>query len=312
MKQIYIMVILAVMIAPPVYPGQAEPRMDGRNLNAWEISKHKVEKSLSPDEQKEFKRAHYTIFRKASETAMPECSPKWGRVLFDEMKAYMHGKTAAEIIEVARALDAADKLRARSAAYLEIKKLRARRDGLDSVEQAVSAFQVVHKKIKKRSLRVDEQNPGLFRLETILNVTINNRTAFQVRAVTFRCTLTVPGQAEPWAEETFDFALDEGVEPGETVILTMKMDKLGSVAINEQPPEAELTVTPVSLKGAGGAELFTVESFTKQDAERLDMLLDKYGDPDDQPALSKADTQARHIRLDYYTRMVNYICSLIS
>lgn len=150
-----------------------------------------------------------------------------------------------------------------SAAYLT--KLREAKSSFARVRDSISAFSVEAARL--------EQSDGFLGLETVIVMTVMNRTTHTIKRAYFEAESRTEGREVPWIAETFNHSVPGGLAPGERVSwrLTPNMFQ-GAWSKVRVPREAILKVTPVRLEGPDDSPLWGGVSFGSRDQRLLDSL----------------------------------------
>ena len=86
-----------------------------------------------------------------------------------------------------------------------------------------------------------------------------------------------PGRSVPWLDDTFNYEIPGGVEPGEKTTWQLAPNMFSDWGKVEIRPEAKFTVTVIRLDGPDEKELFGEAHFDQNDEQRLLELEKQYG-----------------------------------
>src|SRR5690554_4721346 len=107
----------------------------------------------------------------------------------------------------------------------------------------------------------------------IIELSVVNGTDKAVSRVFFEGVVASPGRSVPWVEDTFNYSIPGGIEPGESADWALAPNMFSAWA-TEVPADAILTLKAYKLEGPG-YEL-PEKSFSDNDKERLDTLKSRY------------------------------------
>jgi len=120
----------------------------------------------------------------------------------------------------------------------------------------------------------------------IVELDVANRTGRTVTEATFRAVYTTPGRETAQVEETFTYAIPDGLATSERVswpLAPNASSELGKAILTE-PIGAVLTVSVVRLVGAGDEVIADGQGLSPFEAQRLDALVREFGMPAQAPA----------------------------
>jgi len=143
-----------------------------------------------------------------------------------------------------------------------LSELRERKLASERKLVALGNFRVVSAKFTKSQDSIGMNKP-------IIELTVENLTGQAVKRAYFRGVLSSPGRSIPWVDDTFNYEVAGGVEPGETLEWRLAPNMFGEWGKVEVPQGAEFNVSVIRLDGADGAELFGNARFDDDDAKRL-------------------------------------------
>lgn len=111
-----------------------------------------------------------------------------------------------------------------------------------------------------------------FSSDPVIDLSIKNGTDQAVSRFYCRGVLSSPGRETPWVDDTFNYSVRGGIQPGETKQFKLSPNMFG--AWGQAPKDRddlEFSVTVYRLDGADEEELFPSE-FSEDDAKRLSAL----------------------------------------
>lgn len=239
--------------------GCGDARVDGQE------SLNDVKESLPPEEQTKFQSAVlYLMVGQAMEKGQP--------LTIDAL----NGKTAAEVIALAEStkadLQAKREAAQREKAQQEIAELQARQADAVKARKVLDQFVV-----ERSSVRVSE---GYIK-QPVIELAVKNTTSHAIARVFFRAVYATPGRQVPWAEDTFNYSISGGLEPGEAATWSLapnQFDTLGR-AIMETAAGAVLILSVTKLEGPGESVISDGQGLSDRDMKRLEELVKEYGMP---------------------------------
>jgi hypothetical protein len=192
-------------------------------------------------------------------------------VLMNAMCEAMDGLSAKDIVASAGALAP----RVTSALDHRLDSLH-----LEALQEAkaasAAAREALHRfVITSASLR---QQAGFLGLESTIALDVRNDTPHPISRAYFRARAISDGRSLPWLEETFNYTIPGGLEPGESATWRLEPNAFqGQWSSVRVPSDARFVVEVVKLDGANGDVLWA-ERFTRGDARVLDSLLVRRAD----------------------------------
>lgn len=151
-----------------------------------------------------------------------------------------------------------------------LEELRNRKAEFDKKLAALRSFRVVDASFTKT-----ENSIGM--AEPLIELTVQNDTDFPVKRAYFRGVFASPGRSVPWLDDTFNYEIPGGVEPGEKTTWQLAPNMFSDWGKVEIRPEAKFTVTVIRLDGPDEKELFGEAHFDQNDEQRLLELEKQYG-----------------------------------
>lgn len=255
------------------------PKIDASSEDALEASIEKVRDSLDHDEQTAFDKALEVLaFSSIGEAFFnPDAS---GEELARAFMTTMDGKTAAEIIAEAERVkervareearrEQERKERQRQQALAEIEELQERQTAADLARQDLEKFEIRRSRFQMIPQRYGGPVPAI-------DLEVYNGADHPVSRAYFEGTLATPGRSIPWLEESFNYEIRGGLEPGESAEWSLRPNQFSEWGRVEDRDDMVFTVVPVRLDGPDGEPLFKID-FTERDARRLATLREEYG-----------------------------------
>ena len=262
--------LAALVCAFPLTACQ-QPTIDGSSDDAFEESIQEVRASLPTERQAALDAALMvigmdgldlgTLFSQAA-SGVPT-DPVGG------LRERLDGRTATEVLEMYDSVQAVAKERAREQALQEIAELREQREASDAAKVGLADIEVTRSRFYLREQQFGGPEP-------IIELTVHNGTEHAVSRAYFQGRLATPGRSVAWLDESFNYSVSGGLEPGETASWSLAPNMFSEWGRVGSIPGAVFTVTVVRVDGADGEALFHVD-FDEDDQERLDELEREWG-----------------------------------
>lgn len=165
----------------------------------------------------------------------------------------LHGKTAAQVLELADARRMAILERQLDAVERDIAALKRE---IEQEEQSAKALAEITDKIEITSPRFRIQRDR-FSSEPVVEFNIANVSDRALKRVFFRGLLETPGRSVPWVDEEFNYEIRGGLEPGESrhLALAPNMFSPWGDAELEGKEGLVLTVEVLGIEDASGERL---------------------------------------------------------
>lgn len=114
------------------------------------------------------------------------------------------------------------------------------------------------------------------REEPIIELTVYNGTNQAISRAYFTGTLSSPNRSVPWLKDDFNYPIPGGLEPGEEVTWSLAPNMFSDWGTVNAAKDAILLVEVRRLDDAMGEQLYSLNVFGDQEAERLNELLNSY------------------------------------
>ena len=150
-----------------------------------------------------------------------------------------------------------------------LEELRNRKVEFDKKLAALKSFRVL-------SANFTKEDNSIGMTEPLIELTVQNDTDHSVKRAYFRGVLASPGRAIPWIDDTFNYEIAGGVEPGEKTTWRLTPNMFGDWGKVEIRPDSMFNVTVIRLDGPDSEELFGDARFGEHDEKRLAELERKY------------------------------------
>jgi hypothetical protein len=148
----------------------------------------------------------------------------------------------------------------------ELARLRTKKASADTARVELAKFEVQNALFERRTQG--------FLTQPVISLAVTNGTGSPVARAYFRGKLATPGRAVPWFEDTFNYEIPGGLEPGENAKWNLEPNMFSGWGSAQAPKGAVLTVTVERLDGPDGKPLFD-GSWSEQEQARLDELQKK-------------------------------------
>lgn len=253
------------------FAGCTDPVIDTSNEASIKTSVAEVRERLPEEKRNQFDEAlQVLIFGQFDmEDVLGE-----GDVAMTEMetryRAALAGKTAEEVIAQAEVIVEERKERERRQALAEIEELKASQAEAQKTREQLQKFRVIRSRFYKREQEFGRDQP-------VIELTVKNETIYPIAHAYFRGTVASPERSVPWLQESFNYSISGGVEPGEEATWNLAPNSYSEWGRVDAPSDAVLTVTVERLDGADGEALFSARDFSERDQRRLERLQEQYG-----------------------------------
>ena len=255
-----------------------EPTFDASDSKAAEESLIAIMDSLPEDQQEElnFALAAHGMTGAAKGDCQPDIDPMC-------VFAHLDGMNAEEIMESAGGVGDAmvemlgSSLEAGMREARESTQSRQRQrddarlaDLKERKEAAQEASDILRRiEIEDASFSVRESR---FMDEAVIELTFTNTLDKAIAKVYMNGIYQTPGRSVPWLENTFNYQIPGGVEPGETVHWNLSPNTMSAWSRQEEIDGARLRIEVEKVVFADGSEI-DATVFRDQHRERLEELL---------------------------------------
>lgn len=249
----------------------SEPTIDGSSDEAVETSLEQMTEGMSEQEHSEFAEAIMALAFGDSDLLSAAIQADSPKVFSASMRARLDGKTADQVISEYADLRAEREAREREQARQEMSELRQRQEQSQLDRSQMEAFQVLRSRFYMREARYGSDQP-------IMELRVRNDTDHAISRAYFQGTIASPGRSVPWIEETFNYSIPGGLEPGEQAEWNLAPNRFSDWGKVNVPADAVFTVVPYRLDGADGDALFDSGAFSERDEHRLQHLESRFGE----------------------------------
>lgn len=254
-----------------IIAGCSKPTIDASTDESMKASSQKVRESLPEARRAEFDEAIQLLA--FSQIDMKDLFSE-GAVgaggIEGKMRSAFDGKTADQVIAEAARIKAERQAREREQALDEIKELEAKRQAATLAREELKKFEVLRSRFYKRERQYMGEQP-------IIELSIKNGTSSPVSRAYFEGTIASPGRSVPWLQDTFNYSISGGLEPGENAEWSLAPNQFSDWGKVDAPADAIFTVTVEKLDGPDGETLYSTRDFGERESKRLAELKSKYG-----------------------------------
>jgi hypothetical protein len=244
--------IAAILLVAACVAGCGTPRVDGTNVDSLNKSLKQLRNSVPTAQREEFDNAVLAIVMKYTRS---------GGV---EPRDVLNGKSATDILTMAKELEAVRQKEHRERDQKEVAELEKEKAAAETARTELARFEVLRSKFSTSRNAIGMSEPRI-------ELRIKNGTSQAISRAFFHGKVVSPGRPVPWISEDFNYAIPGGLNPGAEVTWNLTPNSFGPRAAST-PQDAGLEVTVVRLDGADGQPLFNTDRFTSLDAARLAVL----------------------------------------
>lgn len=264
MKKLIAMLILVTLVA-----GCGDKKVDSSTDETLKSSIEAVKSSLNEEKKKEFEDAIQALaFSEIGNIFEAAANPDG---MQRKIKDKLNGKTADEIIAEGNRIIAERKKKEKEQALNEIEEINTK---IAELEQKRSAAENAKEDLKKFNVvrsRFYFQKSS-FMEEAVIELTVKNQTQHAVSRAYFQGVLASPGRSVPWVQDSFNYKISGGLEPGEQVTWKLSPNMFGEWSkAPKDRKDMVLTVSVTRIDGADEKPIYDSE-FSKWDKEKLEEL----------------------------------------
>jgi len=263
-KLIIVMAVLMALVA-----GCGDKKVDSSTDESLKSSLEAVKSSLSDEKKKEFEDAiQALVFSEISNIFEAAANPDG---MQQKIKDKLDGKTANEIIIEGNRIITERKKKEREQALNEIEETKTKIAELEQKRLAAENAKEDLKKFNVVRSRFYFQKSS-FMEEAVIELTVKNQTQHAVSRAHFQGVLASPGRSIPWVQDSFNYKIPGGLEPGEQA--TWRLSPAMLSEWRKAPKDRKdmvLTVTVTRIDGADENPIYDSE-FSKWDKEKLEEL----------------------------------------
>ncbi|MFC3150593.1 DUF6694 family lipoprotein [Litoribrevibacter euphylliae] len=262
---------VGILLITSVLTGCYEPTIDASSKETIKTSTQAIRDTLSDTEREEFDAALLLI--SFSQVEMKDLfsagTSGAGEInLENKVKDVLHGKTASEVISEAARIKEEREKKAKQQALNEIQELETKLAKSKNAQTALNNFKVLRSRFYKEKQRFGPDKP-------FIELSVRNLTTHAVSRAYFKGTISSSGRSVPWHEDTFNYTIPGGLEPGESQNWHLAPNMFSDWDKVTAPENAVFTVVVEKLDGADGEALYS-STFTNRDRQRLNELKETY------------------------------------
>lgn len=251
--------------------GCGEPTIDGSTEESFKASVNQIKNTLPEQKQDEFQEAVMLLsFSQVDFSNILQEGASGIESAAQKSRRKLDGKTADQVLSEAEDVLIKRKARERTQSLNEIKELEKKKIEAEQAKENLKDFSVVRSRFYKHKSEYSYID------KPVIELTVKNGTGNAVSRAYFKGTLASPGRSVPWLQESFNYSIPGGLEPGEEATWKLAPNMFSDWGSVEAPDDAVLTVTVEQLDGPGGEELFSTRGFSSEDAARLENLKEEY------------------------------------
>lgn len=252
--------------------GCSKPKIDASSNATMKASIEKVRESLPEQERQKFDNALTILaFNQVNmKDLFAEAATGPGN-FENKVRDSLDGKTGEQVIAEANRIQAEREVRQRKQALAEIRELEEKRKKAATAREELQKFQVLRSRFYMEKQEFMGKQP-------IIELKVKNGTSKAVSRAYFRGTIASPNRSVPWYQDSFNYSIPGGLEPGEEATWKLAPNMFSGWGNVNAPADAIFTVTVEQIDGADGKSIYSVREFTKEDHERLEKLKKDYSD----------------------------------
>ena len=245
-------------------------KIDGTSEETMKSSIEEIKKSLDDDKKEKFENSIMLIMFYGLDFG--ELMQKGGvKETVSDIKSKLDGKTADDIIAKGEKIQIEIEKKKKEQANVEIEELYQKMKQAEKDKIMLIKFEVKRSRFYKR-----KEGTYYITEETIIELTVINKTDKAVSRVYFTGTLASPNRSVPWIKSDFNYEISGGIESGEEATWYLTPNMFSDWGEVDAPKDAILTVEVKKLDGADGEEIYSVNNFGEDEQERLEELLANY------------------------------------
>lgn len=271
-------IALLILIIPIIFAVGCEPRIDASSEEALQASVQEVKKSLPEDKQEAFEKALLTISFADLNLGAMMAGLQNDKTLIEGAREKLNGKTAAEIFALAEEIqkknekeqaerDAKQQAEQLEQIHKEIVELEEAEKHSKQASAQLAKFKVERSRFYKKPQRYGPPEP-------VIELKVHNDTDIAISRAYFKGTYATPGRSVPWLEDTFNYSISGGLEPGEVAEWSLAPNMFSAWGKVEEKDDAVFTVEVIRLDGPDGEPAHQL-GFSDADARRLKKLREK-------------------------------------
>lgn len=264
MKRIITMAILLILVT-----GCGDKKVDSSTDEKFKSSMESVKSSLTEDRRKEFEEAVQVVaFSEIGSLFEAAANPDG---MQRKIKDKLNGKTADEIIAEGNQILAERRKKEREQAINEIEEIKAKIAELENKRLETEKAKQDLKKFNVVRSRFYFQKSS-FMEEAVIELTVKNETTHPVSRAYFNGVLSSPGRSIPWVQDSFNYKISGGLEPGEQATWKLSPNMYGEWSkAPKNRDDMVLTVSVYRIDGADEKAIYDSD-FSEKDSDRIEEL----------------------------------------
>lgn len=249
----------------------SEPKVDATTDESMKSSITKVREAMHESNRAKFDEAIQLIaFSQISLKSLFAAGVTSADDMKGKMKDTVHGKTGNQIIAEANQIKIEREQKQKEQAIQEIKELEEKKAESSNAHEQLKKFKVTKSRFyKEKTEYLGDKSK--------IEISVKNGTSHPISHAYFNGVLADPNRSIPWHEDSFNFAISGGLEPGEKASWNLTPNPYSGWGEAEAHEGAVFTVTVERLDGADGQAIFSVKEFGKKEEQRIEELKQKYG-----------------------------------
>ena len=250
--RIFILTFVAIF-----FVGCSDPKVDASSDETMKTSIAKVRKSLPVDKKVQFDEAvQLMAFSKIDlKSILAEGATGVGN-LKSKMKESVNGKTGEQIIAEATQIKLERERQQKEQALQEIKELEEKRQLSVVAREQLKSFKVLRSRFYKQKQEYVGEQP-------IIELTVQNGTSSAVSRAYFSGTIASPNRSVPWHQDTFNYSISGGLEPGEEAFWSLAPNMFSDWGKVKAPSDSIFTVTVERIDEVDGKALYSMSGLAK-------------------------------------------------
>ena len=264
MKKLITITVLAILVI-----GCGEKKVDSSTDEKFKSSIDNVKSSLTEEKKKEFENAVKVMaFSEIGNIFEAAANPDG---MQRKVKDKLNGKTADEIILEGNKIIAERKEKEREQAISEIAEIKNKITDLEKkqsdskkAKDNLKSFNIIRSRFYFQKSSFIEKG--------IIELTVKNETKYPISRAYFDGILSSPGRSVPWVQDSFNYNISGGLEPGEEVTWKLSPNMFGEWS--KAPKDRNDMILTVSVSRIDGADEKAIydSEFSEQDKSRLEEL----------------------------------------
>jgi len=262
-------IIVVLSLLSLLLIGCSQKRIDSTSEESMKSSIETIKETLTEEKKVEFEEAIKAISLAEIGNIFEAAANKEG--IQRKIKDKLNGKTADEIIAEGNRIITERKKKEHEQLVSELEEKNNELKELENKMNEAETAKANLEKFKVLRSRFYYQKSS-FLEEAVIELTVKNETDKAVSRAYFEGTLATPGRTIPWVQDSFNYQISGGLEPGEktTWKLTPNMFSDWSKAPKDKG-NLVLTVNVTRIDGADEQPIYNSE-FSDYDKERMDKL----------------------------------------